>query len=110
MVTQKRFLIATTLVANQITLSAHSDWESEIYSIWWSVAYVCSGFWRDAYLLNVFFFSLGVDLDRVSVLFFLAYANSGGGISKLVLGTDHGAQEFRVKVRFSYCCCYFAKE
>lgn len=43
--------------------------------------------------------SLGADLDRVSALFFLAYANSAGGVMKLLMATEKGAQELRVKVR-----------
>ncbi|XP_057367268.1 probable flavin-containing monoamine oxidase A isoform X1 [Daphnia carinata] len=41
--------------------------------------------------------SSGCDLDRVSALFFLAYANSAGGVMKLLLATENGAQELRVK-------------
>ena len=43
--------------------------------------------------------STGADLDRVSALFFLAYANSAGGVMKLLMATENGAQELRVKVR-----------
>lgn len=42
---------------------------------------------------------IGADLDRVSALFFLAYANSAGGVMKLLMATERGAQELRVKVR-----------
>ncbi|XP_046437398.1 probable flavin-containing monoamine oxidase A [Daphnia pulex] len=40
---------------------------------------------------------IGADLDRVSALFFLAYANSAGGVMKLLMATENGAQELRVK-------------
>lgn len=46
-----------------------------------------------------FHLSTGADLDRVSALFFLAYANSAGGVMKLLMATENGAQELRVKVR-----------
>ena len=41
--------------------------------------------------------SLGCDCSQVSLLFFLAYANSSGGVMKLLLVEDGAAQEFRVK-------------
>ena len=40
----------------------------------------------------------GADLERVSALFFLAYAAAAGGVMRLLLATENGAQELRVKV------------
>ncbi len=41
--------------------------------------------------------SLGCDVANISALFFLAYANAGGGMMNLFLVENQGAQEFRVK-------------
>ncbi len=41
--------------------------------------------------------TMGCDLTQISVLYFLAYANSSGGIMKLLLAEKGAAQEFRVK-------------
>ena len=37
-------------------------------------------------------------MERVSALFFLAYAAAAGGVMRLLLATENGAQELRVKV------------
>ena len=38
-----------------------------------------------------------MNILQVSTLFFLSYANSAGGVMKLLLVEDGAAQEFRVK-------------
>lgn len=40
---------------------------------------------------------LGCDVSQISTLFFLAYANSAGGVMKMLLVEGGSAQEFRVK-------------
>jgi len=44
----------------------------------------------------------GAESSRLSALYFLAFANSAGGIMRLFLARDGDGQEFRVKVFMFY--------